>query len=43
LLGWPLTAFWVTGLLLGINLIFSGVTNAAVAIAARRSPSPASP
>ena len=43
LLGWPLTAFWVTGLLLGINLIFSGATNAAVAIAARRSLSPASP
>jgi uncharacterized membrane protein HdeD (DUF308 family) len=43
LLGWPLTALWVTGLLLGINLTFSGATNAAVAIAARRSLSPASP
>lgn len=42
LLGWPLTALWVTGLLLGINLIMSGATNAAVAISARRL-SPASP
>jgi uncharacterized membrane protein HdeD (DUF308 family) len=37
LLGWPLTAFWVTGLLLGINLIFTGAMNAAVAIGSRRS------
>jgi uncharacterized membrane protein HdeD (DUF308 family) len=41
LIGWPLTAFWVTGLLLGINLIFTGATNAAVAIASRGSLSPA--
>jgi len=34
-IGWPATAIWAIGLLLGINLIFSGATNAAVAIASR--------
>ena len=33
--GWPATAIWAIGLLLGINLLFSGATNAAVAIASR--------
>lgn len=42
LLGWPLTAFWVTGLLLGINLIMSGATNAAVAVTAGKRMTPAS-
>lgn len=36
-MGWPATAVWAIGLLLGINLIFSGATNAAVAIASHRS------
>ncbi|MDB6091905.1 MAG: hypothetical protein JWN85_4689 [Gammaproteobacteria bacterium] len=35
LLGWPATALWATGLLLGINLIFTGVTNTTLAIASR--------
>jgi len=30
LIGWPGTALWATGLLLGVNLIFAGVMNAAV-------------
>jgi len=34
--GWPATALWATGLLLGINLIFSGATNAALALACRK-------
>jgi uncharacterized membrane protein HdeD (DUF308 family) len=37
LLGWPATALWATGLLLGVNLIFSGVMNATVAFGSRRS------
>jgi uncharacterized membrane protein HdeD (DUF308 family) len=35
LLGWPATALWVTGLLLGVNLIFSGAMYAALALASR--------
>lgn len=33
--GWPATAIWAVGLLLGVNLIFSGATNVAVAVASR--------
>jgi uncharacterized membrane protein HdeD (DUF308 family) len=36
-MGWPATAIWAIGLLLGINLMFSGATNAALAIASRSS------
>jgi uncharacterized membrane protein HdeD (DUF308 family) len=35
LIGWPATALWAIGLLLGINLIFTGATNAALALASR--------
>jgi uncharacterized membrane protein HdeD (DUF308 family) len=35
LIGWPYTALWVTGLLLGINLIFAGAMNIAIAFTAR--------
>jgi uncharacterized membrane protein HdeD (DUF308 family) len=35
LLGWPATALWATGLLLGVNLIFTGVMNATLALASR--------
>jgi uncharacterized membrane protein HdeD (DUF308 family) len=35
LLGWPATALWATGLLLGVNLIFTGVMNATLAVASR--------
>lgn len=35
-IGWPATAPWAIGLLLGINLIFSGATNASIAITSRR-------
>jgi uncharacterized membrane protein HdeD (DUF308 family) len=35
LLGWPATALWATGLLLGINLIFSGVTHGSLALESR--------
>jgi uncharacterized membrane protein HdeD (DUF308 family) len=35
LLGWPGTALWATGLLLGVNLIFTGVTNTTLALTAR--------
>jgi uncharacterized membrane protein HdeD (DUF308 family) len=34
--GWPATALWAIGLLLGINLIFSGAMNAALALACRK-------
>ena len=34
LIGWPVTALWVTGLLLGINLN-TGVINATLALASR--------
>jgi uncharacterized membrane protein HdeD (DUF308 family) len=32
LLGWPASALWATGVLLGINLIFSGVTHGFLAL-----------
>jgi uncharacterized membrane protein HdeD (DUF308 family) len=35
LIGLPATALWVTGLLLGVNLIFTGATYAAIALACR--------
>jgi uncharacterized membrane protein HdeD (DUF308 family) len=35
LIGWPMTALWVTGLLLGVNLIFTGAMNIAIALASR--------
>ena len=35
LIGWPITALWVTGLLLGVNLIFTGAMNIAIAAASR--------
>jgi uncharacterized membrane protein HdeD (DUF308 family) len=35
LLGWPATALWATGLLLGVNLIVTGVTHASLALASR--------
>lgn len=39
--GWPATALWAVGLLLGINLLFSGATNIALAFAFRKRSSPA--
>jgi uncharacterized membrane protein HdeD (DUF308 family) len=36
LIGWPGTALWATGLLLGVNLIFGGIMNTTLAIASRR-------
>jgi uncharacterized membrane protein HdeD (DUF308 family) len=35
LLGWPGTALWATGLLLGINLIFTGLTRITLALVSR--------
>jgi uncharacterized membrane protein HdeD (DUF308 family) len=35
LLGWPATALWATGLLLGINLIFTGLTRITLALVSR--------
>jgi uncharacterized membrane protein HdeD (DUF308 family) len=35
LIGWPYSALWVTGLLLGINLLFTGAMNIAIAFASR--------
>jgi uncharacterized membrane protein HdeD (DUF308 family) len=35
LIGWPATALWATGLLLGINLIFTGSMHIALALASR--------
>ncbi|HEU4625916.1 MAG TPA: DUF308 domain-containing protein [Steroidobacteraceae bacterium] len=35
LVGWPLTGLWALGILLGINLLFTGTTNTALAIAFR--------
>ena len=35
LIGWPYTAVWVTGLLLGINLLFVGAMNIAIASSSR--------
>ena len=37
LLGWPATALWATGLLLGINLIFTGLTHITLALTSRTS------
>ena len=37
LIGWPADALWIVGLLLGINLIFTGVMYAALALASRSS------
>jgi uncharacterized membrane protein HdeD (DUF308 family) len=37
LVGWPLTGLWAIGVLLGVNLIFSGVGNCALAFAFRTS------
>jgi uncharacterized membrane protein HdeD (DUF308 family) len=35
LIGWPLTGLWAIGVLLGVSLVFSGVTNCALAITLR--------
>ncbi len=35
LIGWPATALWVTGLMLGVNLIFTGAIYTALALASR--------
>jgi uncharacterized membrane protein HdeD (DUF308 family) len=35
LLGWPLTGLWGIGILLGVNLLYSGVTHCMLAIAFR--------
>jgi UrcA family protein len=35
LIGWPETALWVTGLLLGVNLIFTGAQYVALALTSR--------
>jgi len=35
LTGWPLTGLWALGILLGVNLIFSGATHGALAMAFR--------
>jgi uncharacterized membrane protein HdeD (DUF308 family) len=35
LIGWPATALWVTGLLLGINLVFTGSMHIVLALASR--------
>ena len=39
LVGLPATALWATGLLLGVNLIFSGIMNATLAISTRHTAS----
>jgi uncharacterized membrane protein HdeD (DUF308 family) len=36
LVGWPATALWALGLLMGIDLIFGGSTNVAVALLCRK-------
>lgn len=36
ILGWPSTALWALGLLLGIDLIFGGAMNASLALACRK-------
>ncbi|HUI76457.1 MAG TPA: DUF308 domain-containing protein [Bryobacteraceae bacterium] len=36
--GWPVTAFWVLGLFIGINLIFSGFSRILLAFALRHHP-----
>jgi uncharacterized membrane protein HdeD (DUF308 family) len=43
LLGWPGTALWATGLLLGVNLIFGGIMNTTLALNSRTSASPEIP
>jgi uncharacterized membrane protein HdeD (DUF308 family) len=35
LIGWPATALWITGLLLGIHLVFSGMMHFALALTSR--------
>jgi uncharacterized membrane protein HdeD (DUF308 family) len=35
LIGWPLTGIWAIGILLGVNLLFSGAANCALAIGFR--------
>lgn len=37
LIGWPLTGLWALGMLLGVNLLFMGMTNSALAVAYRAS------
>jgi uncharacterized membrane protein HdeD (DUF308 family) len=37
LIGWPLTGLWGLGLLLGVNLLFIGMTNSVLAVAFRTS------
>ena len=39
LIGWPATALWVTGLLLGVNLVFTGSMNVVLALVTRTSTS----
>ena len=39
LIGWPATALWVTGLLLGVNLVFTGSMNVVLALVSRTSTS----
>jgi uncharacterized membrane protein HdeD (DUF308 family) len=43
LIGWPATALWVTGLLLGVNLIFTGAMHAALALTSRTSSASTNP
>jgi uncharacterized membrane protein HdeD (DUF308 family) len=38
LLGWPTTALWGIGLLLGVNLIFTGAANVTLALASNHHP-----
>src|SRR5258708_7317862 len=35
LIGWPAIALWLTGLLLGVNLVFTGSMNIVLALASR--------
>jgi uncharacterized membrane protein HdeD (DUF308 family) len=35
LLGWPLAGLWAIGILMGVNLLFSGLTNSSLAVALR--------
>lgn len=35
LIGWPFTGLWAIGILLGVNLVFSGVANCSLAVACR--------
>lgn len=36
IVGWPAVALWAIGLLLGVNLVFGGAMNAALALACRK-------